>query len=104
MISFTVPILSLPLSLSVSLLLLLPHTHGSHPPPPHTHTTPMIWSFLKRRRNAFLYTAGGALGVYLLGKYAQSKLDEWTEKAKLDRIAQEKYVPGGWGVGGWGAN
>jgi hypothetical protein len=50
-----------------------------------------ISDFVRRRRKALSYGAFGLGAVYAVGKFAQWKLEEFAEKAELQRLAREKY-------------
>ena len=57
---------------------------------------PAAWSlssFLYNNISRLLWLTGLVGGIYLLGKYAQSKLREYTDKMAIERTAKEKCVP-----------
>ncbi|KAF9566436.1 peroxin [Mortierella alpina] len=50
-----------------------------------------VQGFASRHRRGLAITAGITGGVYLMGKYAKSKLIEFQEKSASERTAKEKY-------------
>ncbi|KAG0195697.1 peroxin, partial [Mortierella sp. GBA30] len=52
-----------------------------------------VQGFAKRHRRGLVITAGITGGIYLMGKYAKSKLIEFQEKTASERTAKEKYAP-----------
>uniref|UniRef100_A0A8B9JUI1 Peroxisomal biogenesis factor 3 n=1 Tax=Astyanax mexicanus TaxID=7994 RepID=A0A8B9JUI1_ASTMX len=48
------------------------------------------WNFIKRHKRKFIFAGAFAGGVYLLGKYAQRKLQEMQEREAAEYIAQAR--------------
>ncbi|TRY98138.1 hypothetical protein DNTS_028491 [Danionella cerebrum] len=48
------------------------------------------WNFIKRHKRKFIFTGVFVGGVYLLGKYAQRKLQEMQEREAAEYIAQAR--------------
>ncbi|KAB5517261.1 hypothetical protein PHYPO_G00187640 [Pangasianodon hypophthalmus] len=48
------------------------------------------WNFVKRHKKKFIFAGAFAGGVYLLGKYAQRKLQEMQERETAEYIAQAR--------------
>ncbi|XP_060763581.1 peroxisomal biogenesis factor 3 [Neoarius graeffei] len=48
------------------------------------------WNFIKRHKRKFIFAGAFAGGVYLLGKYAQRKLQEMQERETAEYIAQAR--------------
>ena len=53
-----------------------------------------VQGFVSRRRRGLTVAVGVTGGIYLMGKYAKSKLIEFQEKGAADRTAKEKYAQG----------
>jgi len=49
-----------------------------------------VQGFANRHRRALVITAGISGGIYMMGKYAKSKLFEFQEKSASERTAKEK--------------
>ena len=49
--------------------------------------------WLRRNRNGLAIAAGAIGATYLVGQYILGKISEARERAALDRIAKDKYVP-----------
>lgn len=58
-----------------------------------------VTGFANRHRRGLAITAGITGGIYMMGKYAKSKLIEFQEKSSSERTAKEKYVNIPIGVG-----
>jgi peroxin-3 len=46
--------------------------------------------FLKKRKKSIFWTVAGTCGIYLLGKFAQYKIEEYLENARLEKLTREE--------------
>ncbi|XP_026875122.2 peroxisomal biogenesis factor 3 [Electrophorus electricus] len=49
-----------------------------------------VWSFIKRHKRKFIFAGAFVGGVYLLGKYAQAKIQELQEREAVEYISQAR--------------